>query len=180
MMPIERGYMMIRVRFLSSLLLCIVFMFCAIPNGEAEVLTLQEKTLVGIKELAIIIQYPNDIPLKASLNGVDLRAIVESKLRSAGIKISSNPRSEGPNIYVNINVADISETQLFFILEIGIIEFARLERNPDIRVWKTTTWKEVSMGSTPVSTFTQNVKNILDDMMNKFLVAYLKANPRTP
>lgn len=167
-------------RFFSVFFLCLVLVASLAANLGAEELTTEEETLVGIRELKVVVLGINEGVTGTGLTEEDIRTIVELKLRLAGIKISDSNLVPGLVVILSAINVEVSENNphLVYSFELSIHQDSILIRDPSILVINGKTWDTGTTGITPKEDFKQKIKSTLNDLMDSFLNDYLKANPR--
>lgn len=97
---------------------------------------------------------------------------MELKLRLAGIRITPN---EMPRVFVNINAIPMPSARgaFFYSVSVELDEFVRVDRTGASQI--AATWNRAGTGIGDQD----GIKSMLSDILDVFLVDWLKANPRT-
>ena len=117
-------------------------------------------------DVSISVEEVGDLKKSQIMNDVEL------KLLQSNIKITDNS-----DYLLGIFVYSTKQPQIDAILYSVHIEFDQLVKLLDSRrVINTTTWSKSYYGITPLSK-SYNVRDAVKDLLDEFLLDYLKANP---
>jgi len=140
----------------------------------------QHTTLKGIKAVTILVVGPGDDIQKEGLGKASIRTDVELKLREAGIEVFLEAKVDTPTFVVSVNAIVRSDDNTYaYDLECELDDDVRMEnRSKNVVVLSAPIWKAAGVigvvGGSRVSTIRDTIK----DQVDKFLVDYLKANPK--
>ena len=123
---------------------------------------------------------PGDDIQKEGLGKASIRTDVELKLREAGIEVFLEAKVDTPTFVVSVNAIVRSDDNTYaYDLECELDDDVRMEnRSKNVVVLSAPIWKAAGVigvvGGSRVSTIRDTIK----DQVDKFLVDYLKANPK--
>ena len=162
-----------RIRFLTYVLLSVLFTVGTASGIHAQDLTTDEKTLVGIKDFRYLVEEPD---YSTGIGGKDLATVVEFKLRIAGVKISKS--FWAPLIHVTMTSTEVDGQvpQIVYYLRVTVRQDADLVRDPKIKAFDSATWETSVLGVVRKANARQQVKNSLSELLDEFIAAYEKAN----
>lgn len=139
-------------------------------------------TLRGLKGIGVLVE---KLPLEVEQEGLkrdQLQMEVESKLRTAGIKVLTKEEASGasgePYLYININV-NIAKTESDtypYSIDLLFIQKVSLLRDPKLTSYAVT-WSTGGVGSIGKPILSQ-LRESVNDMVDVFIKAYLSENPR--
>jgi hypothetical protein len=137
-------------------------------------------SLRGLVTLSVVVE---ELAPTAAQNGItreSLETIIEQRLRQSGIRVVDNPASDA-TLYLRITFlvrATTKGTPLGAVYHAGLElqQIARLEKN---QAWAyPTSWRTGDLVVHAVDGIAENVRFQLNQQMDKFLTAYLAANPQ--
>jgi hypothetical protein len=177
MMKNSLRIMMVRVLFLLlALTLTLSYPLFAV-NGISN-----RATLRGLKGIGVLVE---KLPLEVEQEGLkrdQLQMEVESKLRTAGIKVLTKEESfktpGEPHLYININV-NIAKTESDiypYSIDLLLIQKVSLLRDPKLTSYAIT-WSTGGVGSIGKPILNQLRENV-EEMVEVFVKAYLAENPK--
>lgn len=111
-----------------------------------------------------------------------IKTDTEIKLRAAGIRVIptiEELRKEAgkPWLYIAVNTSYKPTLRFFsFSIDIKLQQQVRLERNPTVII-SATTWATGSTGAVGENDV-QQIRGFVKDLVDKFINAYLTANPK--
>jgi hypothetical protein len=131
-------------------------------------------TLKGVKGLEVLIERLETNEKAIGLSEEDLQTDVELKLRQTGILIGKqNVASGQPVLYVSL-VSLEGPLPVSYFIKLELCQDVTLSRNgADYSV--VPTW---SVGTIGRANSSRNIRDILKDLIDKFLNAYLSVNPK--
>jgi hypothetical protein len=160
--------------FRMNTLLLFSIMFIALPRGVSAAPTDQQsaESLKGLKSIAIVVEDLSEDEKRFGLTKGLIQTDVELKLRLAGIRVV--PDAELPAFAV-VHVTVIASPSGFAAaVEVALMQWVSLARNPSIGSLATT-WKENEViGKPNGSEIRESVKNHVDRYVN----AWLSVNPK--
>ena len=167
--------MMVRVLFLLLTLTLSYPLFAV--NGISN-----RATLRGLKGIGVLVE---KLPLEVEQEGLkrdQLQMEVESKLRTAGIKVLTKEEASGasgkPYLYININV-NIAKTESDIYpcsIDMLFIQKVSLLRDPKLTSYAVT-WSTGGVGSIGKPILSQ-LRESVEAMVDVFVNAYLMENPK--
>lgn len=109
-----------------------------------------------------------------------LQTDVELKLRQAGIRVVSRIERlsipGAPYLYVNVNMLQVPAGVVAYSVHVELVQLVRLERDASTSILGTT-WGTGRVGTVGMSQLS-TLRGPVRDCVDKFLNAYLEANPR--
>lgn len=139
-------------------------------------------TLRGLKGIGVLVE---KLPLEVEQEGLkrdQLQMEVESKLRTAGIKVLTKEEASGasgePYLYININV-NIAKTESDtypYSIDLLFIQKVSLLRDPKLTSYAVT-WSTGGVGSIGKPILSQ-LRESVEAMVDVFVNAYLMENPK--
>ena len=139
-------------------------------------------TLRGLKGVGVLVE---KLPLEVEQEGLkrdQLQMEVESKLRTAGIKVLTKEEASGasgePYLYININV-NIAKTEADiypYSIDLLLIQKVSLLRDPKLTSYAIT-WSTGGVGSIGKPILSQ-LRESVEAMVDVFVNAYLAENPK--
>jgi hypothetical protein len=126
--------------------------------------------LYGIKKIAVTISADPD----ADLNRQRLQTAVESRLRSAGIRIDRGSRS---HLAVVIGLSMIRSGEgmnlgFAYSIHLGLMQQVYLAHNPN-RLTQAVTWETMSLGTSSADELAVRCERIIAWKMDEFVSVYL-------
>lgn len=140
---------------------------------------LSRSTLIGLQRVGVLVDSVGPNIAEKGINVSQIKTDVELKLRTVGIEVFSNKdellsEKGHPFIYVNINcLPEIGSDLYAYSARVELVQGAFLERN-NLILAPTTTWSSSYLGIMKISGIRNNINNLMD----RFLNAYLSANPK--
>jgi hypothetical protein len=139
--------------------------------------------LLSLQGLAPVVRISTEkIREDAKLHGwrwQDFERDVELKIRLAGFRVVGEGDPEyhsTPWLYVNVNVIDqIADKMRPFNLSLHLRQDVKLLRSPHHTLIAVTTWNETIVGLGGL----EYARSAMKDLVDKFLVDFLTANPKT-
>ena len=154
----------------------IVLSFVTVPPGISS--EPERKSLAGISGMNLIVEAPNDGALEAGLTKEQLKTDAELKLRFAEIKVGSQ---YNPYVYVFINSAfPMSASGQ----EMGYIATVQVEFRQEVYVLDNShrmyapTWASSILIWGSKSSFKDDARKRVRDLIDEFIDDYLAANPK--
>ena len=139
-------------------------------------------TLRGLKGVGVLVEkLPREVE-QEGLKRDQLQMEVESKLRTAGIKVLTKEEALNipgePYLYININV-NIAKTEADiypYSIDLLLIQKVSLLRDPKLTSYAIT-WSTGGVGSIGKPILSQLAESV-EQMVDVFIKAYLSENPR--
>jgi hypothetical protein len=155
----------------------------ASDNGETS-----GESLVGLQGIAVIALPTNPDAEQNGLKRELMQKDAETKLRKAGIKVLTDREMEKrgfPYLNINVNVAKDKNPNLYSY-DTKIEVYTQPIMNPEdadehigFALYDTVkVWSSEQTGTAPGSDLKNNVQKQVDDAVDKFIIAYLAANPK--
>jgi hypothetical protein len=144
-----------------------------IASATAAANAYQTQSLKGIKRLEVLVENLDDAP--NSLSKDQILTDVELRLRKAGISVLPASADSNPYLYIRIGTDQVSPGLFADRIDVSLIQATQFSRNSQLGVYFAPTWDTGSSGT--VSSGRQ-IRDALGDLMDKFLNAYLEANPK--
>ena len=143
------------------------------------------RTLIGLQGLHVIIEdfQPNILKYdkylqKAGLDKIQLQKDVETRLKSAGIRILSKDewlRTLGrPVLYVNVNTHENEKFWFAYDIKVELRQVVRLDVKPEIKMLADT-WSINMTGLVNIGTFA-NIRQNVNVVLDNFVLAYQSVN----
>ena len=138
-------------------------------------------TLVGLTGVYVLVE---NIPDEAQRDGLDttqIRTDVELKLRQAGITVLTQQEglstAAAPYLYVNVQVLKNPAKFYAFSADVELRQRVTLVHDPSMSVLATT-WSATGTIGTVGSQKLASVREVVRDLTDQFINAYLAANPK--
>jgi len=141
--------------------------------GDSEA---DRRTLRGLKGMEVFIV---SMPPEAEQNGLTKSAIqtdVEFKLRQAAITIL-DPKPGQPWLSVEVEMGIRTESPWTYSISVELHQSVTLTRDPSISFPDAATWSAGAFGSVGRAKV-GSLRDDIKDMIDKFINAYLAANPK--
>ena len=154
------------------LILSVLFLFESMAFGG------EKETLRGIKGIHVSI-FSSESLSRTGFSVSQLRTDIESKLRKVGISVVSNEKIFSPNgslmeaSVVAFKTAGHKATSLYVVscrISIYRLTSVRDDNGPPVPIWSTE--------SVGVDYRIGTIRSAIKDMTDKFINAYLSANPK--
>jgi hypothetical protein len=141
-------------------------------------------SLQGIRRMTTIIEELTPDATRAGITEERLQAIVESKLRLAGLELLSFEEmlerglSGTPNIYINVHVLTSSEVVSAYDVEVQVeVLSVPSPVNPRSSA-KALLWRQAMLGISGGTDIRRAVEDAVSARMDALASEYLAANPR--
>lgn len=166
-----------------SLLALVLSFFFFFSPGIAFPLSSME-SLKGLKGVEVLIEELSPDLENLNLTMIQIQSEVESKLRKAGIQVLSKEENEKiqplrkPYLYIKINSCKLSSRKESIAFNIGIAlnQQVMLREQADSKeCFFAPTWYTSVVGAAGRKNI-QEILDIVQDLIDKFINAYLKAN----
>ena len=152
------------------------------PSGLAIDGKSNQAMLRGLKGVGVLVEkLPSEVE-QGGLNRDQLQMEVESKLRTAGIKVLTKEEAFNapgePFLYININI-NIAKTESDiypYSIDLLFVQKVSLLRDPKLTSYAVT-WSTGGVGSIGKSILSQLRENV-EAMVDVFMRAYLAENPK--
>src|SRR5882762_6955521 len=139
------------------------------------------RTLAGLKGVYVLIEKISDDAQRDGLTEDQIRTDVELKLRQTGITVlslqESVTRAGAPHLYVRVSTLKNSAEPFYaYNAAVELDQDVKLIRNPsvtsDVATWSTTMLGTVGSGNL------RHLREVVRDLTDQFINAYLAANPK--
>ena len=169
---------------ISLLALVVSFFFFFSPSKSFPLSSME--SLKGLKGVEVLIEELNPDLENLSLTMIQIQSDVESKLRKAGVEVLSKEENEKvqplrkPYLYIRINSCKLSSRKESIAFNIGIALNQQVMLRGQVDFKKclfAPTWYTSVVGAAGRT----NIQELLDtvqDLTDKFINAYLKANSK--
>ena len=109
-----------------------------------------------------------------------IRTDIELKMRGAGIRVIDKADNQAEDALIVVSVLTVQEPARWFAYSVGfeLIQGVRLQRSPQAWVLGKTWGARNVIGTVGAARFPLVVRDVIKDMTDQFLNAYLAANPR--
>lgn len=180
-----------RIRAAVVLSLFVLTTFMVLSGLTTELLASEDdaaQSLAGLQGIAIMVMPPNP---DAERNGVKVEQIaadIKPKLLKAGIKVLTDREMSKPGfpyLNVEVNVTKDKKPDLYSynvkvaMYKQNILNPEDAEENIGFALYDADViWSSEQNGTAPGSDLKNNVKKQVDDAVEKFITAYLAANPK--
>jgi hypothetical protein len=167
-------------------LLALLLSFCFFFSPSISFPLSSMESLKGLKGVEVLIEELNPDLENLNLTMIQIQSDVESKLRNAGVQVLSKEENEKiqplrkPYLYIKINSSRLSSRKESIAFNIGIAlnQQVTLRGQADSKkCFFAPTWYTSAVGAAG----RKNIQEILDtiqDLTDKFINAYLKANSK--
>lgn len=166
---------------LSRVLILLGLLFGTGPAGVASGDERDRATLRGIKAISVVVERIDDPEIRKSGLRDDLvQGDAELKLQQAGIEVNSNAMQllyvvVKPVQAVTRNRRSVGLYAVSFRLE--CLQTVTLLRDPSVKL-SAPTWSVENVAVIPAGELSRGSKEILTDLLDKFINAYRSANPK--
>jgi hypothetical protein len=137
----------------------------------------ERQTLQGIKGISVLVEdLTTDVDRLLTVE--QIRTDVELRLRKAGIKVLEN---SFPILYVSANVMKgRSEVEGLYIYSCNVTFEQTVSVRANSVIALGTTWSVSSLGMVGGDNMSRSVRNVVGDLVDDFLNAYLSVNGTRP
>jgi hypothetical protein len=142
------------------------------------------KTLGGLPGFYVAVEDMDSAATRVGVTASVIQADVESKLRSAGIKLYTQDDFknilEVPQLYINVNELALhgAQTGLFtYNATAEVRQAIKLSRDPTITSTSVTWRAPATVGTVGSDNFYTAVRNIVREQVDLLITAYRAANP---
>ncbi len=164
---------------MRHLLVGVVFLFASLTSplvgqGHDES---HGKTLAGLSSVRVLVGSIFADSDQARQDGMpfdQLQTDVELKLRQAGIAVVTAPSA--PAFIVNVMSLKNSAGVYAVTITAEVFQWVSLVRRPAVMVWAPTWSTPIDLGTSPKDL--SYVRDVVKDLTDRFINAYLAANPR--
>jgi hypothetical protein len=172
-----------RLARLPSLALCYSLMFmapCLADDSESS-----RKTLRGLPGVLVAVNDLDQSTVRKNcpLDAAQLKTDAELRLRKGGISVLSAEQLAkspgGPVLSINISCTG-NEEQSFSVVLVMVSQEVVLARDPSVHLYVTTWSASGGTGMIGIEAIEKSTRDKLADQVDKFLNAYLAANPSPP
>jgi hypothetical protein len=150
------------------------------PRPRSEGGENQRRSLVGLREVAVVVEALQDESVRDGLSTQDIRTYVELRLRQSGISIPTVPTGIGGAwLYINVNVQKRTDIALYAVnVHVSLNQDVILLRDPMTTVFGIPTWWREGVFTTGSSLLREGTRRSVRDLVDEFLNDYLAANPK--
>ena len=148
--------------------------------GDSEA---DRQTLKGITGVKVVIGQISQDALHDGLSASQIQTDVELRLRKAGVKVISLLGSDDSVLlWVDANLMKVSgEPQILqnlyiFNCEVSLIQGVSVAKNNTFAL--DATWSTEVLGNIGRNSMSKGIRDIIGDLVDKFLNAYLSVNPK--
>ena len=132
-------------------------------------------TLKGLKAVSVVVETLNEPVKQLGFTEEELKQDVELKLRQNSLKVSSENRV--PFLYLNVNCMRVERIDAFvYNVQLSVVQNALVISNGEHAA--VDTWESSYLGIISANLVRNAVRESVKDRLDRFLNAYLKANPR--
>jgi hypothetical protein len=148
----------------------------AAPASDSDI---ARGSLKGIKSIEVLIEnLPHPAP-DVGLSQSALRADVESQLRLAGLQVVEETAEEDGYVTLYVNLSAVFRAPYVgYNLVLALQQSATVDRRSSIWIPNVTTWSLGLMGMVEPQSLPEDVRTELQELVEKFINAYLSVNPR--
>jgi hypothetical protein len=136
--------------------------------------TVDDETLKGISSVKVFVEGVDPTDKSRGLTGKQLQADVVSRLRRAGIAVSADVTEY---LYVNVNTLRSRQRLTSFSVVVMVRQPAYLIRDPSLTAPAAITWWKGTDGII-VAANLSGVREAVGDLVDQFISAYRKQNPK--
>jgi hypothetical protein len=143
------------------------------------------ESLAGLQAISVMVLPPDPEVERNGLKREQIQTDVEAKLRKAGIKMLTDREMKRPGFpYLSIMVNTTKENPELYRYNVKADMYRQEILNPQDEIetaFQTISikiWSSEQTGTTSGSDLKKNVQKKLDDAIDKFITAYLTANPK--
>lgn len=160
--------------------LTIALLLVWVGAGRADDDEYSRATLAGLGRIDVVIQGPPEEIEKDGLTGQQLRTDVELRLRKSGIRVGTTEEHEkdiagGTPLSVQANIIKNGAGIYAYFIKIELIQVVFVARDSAI-VTVAPTWGVGTIGTTDKENL-RNIREAVTDQTDRFINAYLTANP---
>jgi hypothetical protein len=137
-------------------------------------------SLHGLVTISVVVEELAPTAAQSGITRASLETIIEGRLRQGGIQVADNPGSDA-TLYLRVTFL-VRETTgrtppgAIYHAGLELQQIARLEKN---QAWAfPTSWRTGDLVVHPLDGIAENMRVQLNRQMDKFLDAYLAANPK--
>ena len=149
-----------------------------VGQGDDEI---TRKTLAGLTGIYVSVEHISDEAQRDGLDTTQIRTDVELKLRQAGIAVLTQQEwlstAAAPYLYVNVQAIKNPANVYAFSADVELRQRVTLVGNPSMSLLATT-WSATGMIGTVGSQKVALVREDVRDLTDRFINAYLAANPK--
>jgi hypothetical protein len=165
-----------------SFLILMVFALCSESIALDD--QLSRDTLKGIQGFPVMVDVASDLR-EIGITGEQIQMDTELKLRLAGIKVEAKVIPGKPALYIFILGLRIPKLPMespvyTFYIDVSVVQMVRLERDLTFFNW-IHTWSIDYIGvrgSRNPDDIKNHIRDVNKDLVEKFINAYLSANPK--
>jgi hypothetical protein len=166
------------MRSAPCILICALATLPWHTSHAASELSTSQESLVGIKNLRVLVEGLDEDEQRAGLTQDDIRVRVELALRRAGVPVA-NASSRSPYIYVNVHCILISDSNSIACSVNVELHATAIVEATGHKAYGASIWNAGSLGFAGQSKVLNGVNETVDQLMIRFLNDYLAANPVT-
>jgi hypothetical protein len=136
--------------------------------------TFDDETLKGITAIKVFVEGVDPADKPRGLTRGQLQTDVELRLRNAGIAVSADATEY---LYVNVNTLQSRQRLTSFSVVVMVQQSAYLVRDSSIAAPAAITWWKGTDGITVAGNLS-GVRDAVGDLVDQFISAYRKQNPK--
>lgn len=158
-----------------------LFILAFVFPPRSEGIESEVRSLVGLREIAVVVEQFKDEAVRDGLSREDIRTFVELRLRQNGIAVvPDEPARLGDAwLYINVTAQKRKDMDLYAVnVALSLNQNAVLLRDPAIIVAGVRTWQRSSVYSGGSASLSETTRRDLGHLLEEFLNDYLAANPK--
>lgn len=140
------------------------------------------QSLKGLTGINVVVDKVDPAVVKLGVDTAKIQTDVESKLKTAGIKVLSDAEriktAGAPYLAVNINASPAKDGLVAFAISVSLLQGCVTARDASIKLPVCDTWSRTKVGhaNTKVGSFLQE---LVDAEVDSFLKAFAEVNPKS-
>jgi len=168
--------------------LLILWAWAAVGSAGAQDNPASRLSLKGLDAVAVSVQPIGAAAEKDGLSQAQLQGMVEARLRQAGVRLlgpeEQLKRLRRPGLSVQVTTARLDTEEHIYSVRVELVQWVASLDDPTLLVTAAipvpaTTWSPPTvLGITPAETLKRDVEAALTPMVDRFIDAMRKANPR--
>ncbi len=163
-----------RLGVLATWVVSALGMVALLQSPAVHAAAFDDETLKGIGSVKVFVEGVDPADKTRGLTRAQLQSDVESRLRKAGISVSAEATEY---LYVNVNTLRSRQSVTSFSVVVMVRQSAHLVRDPSIAIPAAITWWKGTDGMIVTDDLT-GVRDAVGDLVDQFIAAYRKQNPK--